>query len=87
MGCKSINLACNAIQEVPGALGGLVHLEELNLNDNSIKTLPVEFSQLVKLKKLFLGKNHLLNKREDVEPLMLLTGMTELKEVCGDPPP
>lgn len=41
----------------------------------------MEFSQLVKLQKLFLGKNHLINKREDVEPLMLLIGMTELREL------
>merc|ERR1711907_338291 len=45
------------------------------------RTLPVEFTNLSKLEYLYLGKNSLMNKRDDVEPLLLIAQLTELKEL------
>lgn len=81
MMCTYLNLACNEIPEIPPCIENMQSLVELNLNNNRITTLPPEIAKLSKLEFLYLGNNNLLQKRGDVEPLLLIAQLTELKEL------
>lgn len=54
---KVLELSCNGLQSLPGAIGLLICLEELHLGYNDLKSLPGELQSLMKLKKLNLVHN------------------------------
>jgi len=47
---QEVDLAENALREIPPAFGKLLHLEKVNLRDNHLLTLPKEISMLKNLK-------------------------------------